>query len=223
MRTWQTIRAASYPRHAHAHAYAALVLSGEYVEAGDLGRFRVQAGDVVIHDRFEAHLNHFSGRGAVVLNLALQPNASLKCGLIRVADFDRVIRTAERSQREAAQTLFENAQSVTPPSETLSDELARTLRESPSHSITRWSASHGCTPWKTSREFHRLFGITPVAFRARARARLAWRSIQTTDEPMANIAARLGFSDQSHMVRSVRSLTGMSPRSWRPANRFKTA
>jgi AraC-like DNA-binding protein len=40
---------------------------------------------------------------------------------------------------------------------------------------------------------------------------------------MASIAAELGFSDQAHMSRSVKHLTGVQPQAWRClANGFKT-
>jgi hypothetical protein len=35
MRTWQTIRTSALARHSHDQAYAALVFSGRYEEAGD--------------------------------------------------------------------------------------------------------------------------------------------------------------------------------------------
>ena len=68
MRKWQRIDLPELSRHVHRHSYAALVLSGQYEEAGDLGRFRVQAGDVMLHDRFEGHLNRFSESGAAICN-----------------------------------------------------------------------------------------------------------------------------------------------------------
>lgn len=43
------------PRHRHAGAYAALVLSGGYSEAWDSGRRQVSFGEVVFHRAFEAH------------------------------------------------------------------------------------------------------------------------------------------------------------------------
>ena len=44
-----------------------------------------------------------------------------------------------------------------------------------------------------------------------------------TNEPLAKIAAHLGFADQSHMTRSVKQTTGMNPLAWRAAaNGFKT-
>jgi hypothetical protein len=72
MRTWQTIRTSALTRHSHDQAYAALVFSGRYEEAGDHGRLQVEAGDVILHQCFEAHLDRFSGSAVRVLNLPLR-------------------------------------------------------------------------------------------------------------------------------------------------------
>src|ERR1017187_6410827 len=94
MRMWQTIRASVLGRHVHEKAYAALVLSGGYEEAGDHGRFRVKAGDVIFHEPFEAHLDRFSETGAVVLNRRLPFERSYAPGTAKVADPDSVVRTS---------------------------------------------------------------------------------------------------------------------------------
>ena len=91
---WQSIRASALGRHVHEEAYAALVLSGGYEEAGDHGRFQVKAGDVVFHEQFEAHLDRFSETGAGVLNLRLPIGCSYTPGAARVADPDSVVRLA---------------------------------------------------------------------------------------------------------------------------------
>ncbi|MFK2877808.1 CPBP family intramembrane glutamic endopeptidase [Rhodanobacter hydrolyticus] len=75
--TWRA--RTSVPRHCHAGAYADVVLSGGFEESGSSGRFRVRAGEVLIHDRFHAHLNRFEMNGAgviVVLLFALAHMAS---------------------------------------------------------------------------------------------------------------------------------------------------
>lgn len=74
---WQTIRAPFLKRHVHAKPYAALLLSGAYEEAGDLGRFQVQVSPVIFHDRFEAHLDRIPKAGAVLLNLHLPEAAPI--------------------------------------------------------------------------------------------------------------------------------------------------
>ena len=223
MRVWQTIRASSLSRHVHGRAYAALVLSGGYEEAGDYGRFQVNAGDVIFHEQFEAHLDRFSETGAAVLNLPVHTGYSCTVGIAKVADVDAVARVAERSRRDAMELLFSLAIAGTPQPADWPDELAAALVRNPSLKLSQWGEKKGIAPWTVSRGFELVFGVSPEAFRARTRARHALRSIRNTQASLANIAVELGFADQSHMTRSVKQLTGIGPRAWRSAaNRFKT-
>jgi len=219
----QIIRTSSLARHVHAEAYAALVLAGGYEEAGDHGRFQVTAGDVVFHDRFEAHLDRFYEKGATVLNLRLARGHWPAPGIARVADPDLVARVAERSRQDAVHLLISSAAAWTPPDTDWPDQLASAMFEDPSLRLSEWSAENQLAPWTVSRGFAQVFGASPEAFRAHVRARLALMSIERTQMPLAIIAAELGFSDQSHMTRSVTQLTGASPKAWRSAaNGFKT-
>jgi AraC-like DNA-binding protein len=103
------------------------------------------------------------------------------------------------------------------------DDLAADLMENPSLKLCQWAEQMGLAPWTVSRNFRKVFGVSPEAFRARARTRQAWKRIQNTQEPLAKIAVHLGFADQPHMTRSVRQLTGSSPQMWRvAANGFNT-
>ncbi len=223
MRMWQSIRASALGRHVHEEAYAALVLSGGYEEAGDHGRFLVKAGNVVFHEQFEAHLDRFSETGAVVLNFRLPAGCSLTPGIAKVADPDSIARTAERSRRDALNLLFSSAISETPQPADWPDLLATALVQNPSLKLSQWGETIGIAPWAVSRGFALVFGVSPEAFRARTRGRHALNSIKNTDAPLASIAAELGFSDQSHMTRSVKQLTGIGPQAWRSvANGFKT-
>jgi AraC-like DNA-binding protein len=223
MRMWQKIRASALGRHVHEEAYAALVLAGGYEEAGDHGRFQVNAGAVVFHGQFEAHLDRFSETGAVVLNLRLPIGCCYTPGIARVADADVVARVAERSRREATDLLFSAAMSEMPSPADWPDELAAALMKNPSLKLSQWGEKKGIAAWTVSRGFALVFGVSPEAFRARTRARHALKFIHSTQAPLASIAAELGFADQSHMTRSIKQLTGIGPQAWRSAaNRFKT-
>jgi AraC-like DNA-binding protein len=224
MRTWQSIRDSALGRHVREEAYAALVLSGGYEEAGDRGRFQVKAGDAVFHGPFEAHLDRFFETGAVVLNLRLPVGRSYVPGIAKVADPDSVVRVAERSCRDAVDLLFSIAMSqMTQPAD-WPDELAAALMQNPSLKLSQWGEKNGIAPWTLSRGFALVFGLSPEAFRARTRAHHALKAIHDTQVPLASIAAELGFADQSHMTRNVKQLTGMGPRAWRSsANGFKTS
>ena len=223
MLTWQTIRSSGYGRHSHEQAYAAIVFSGGYEEAGDHGRFWAATGDVILHDRFEAHINRFSGSGAVVLNLPLSDRYSFLPGRASMADPDFLIRIAEKNKAQAAELLLSTLTVSQTGFADWPDELAAALMENASLSLSLWGESRGLTPWAVSRGFMQVFGVSPSTFRARTRARNAWKAIKSGKEPLAHIAVDLGFSDQPHMTRSVKQLTGIGPRAWRiAANKFKT-
>jgi AraC-like DNA-binding protein len=218
MKTWQIIRASTLRRHVHTHAYAALVLSGGYEEAGDLGRFQVEAGDVVFHERFEAHLDRFYLSGARILNLPLPTSCAFHLGPMRVNDPDQIVRIAEKSKPAAAALLVSLAEPRIQAVTDWPDELATVLLRNPSVRLGPWSRMKGIAPWTVSRAFIQIFDISPSSFRARVRARRAWKAICTTTKPLVEIATELGFSDQAHMTRSVKNLTGYGPHLWRSAN-----
>jgi AraC-like DNA-binding protein len=220
---WQTIRAPALGRHVHVKAYASLVLSSGYEEAGDHGRFTVEAGDVIFHGQFEAHLDRFPETGAAVLNLPLPVGYSCTPGVARLADPDTVARVAERNWRDAVELVCSLATTSTLQPADWPDELAAALTRNPSLKLSRWAGANGIAPWAVSRGFGLVFGVSPETFRARARAHHALKRIRDTHAPLASIAVELGFADQSHMTRSVKQLTGITPQAWRSAaNGFKT-
>jgi AraC-like DNA-binding protein len=223
MRTWQTIHASVLERHSHGGAYAALVLSGSYEEAGDRGRLRVEPGDVILHDRFEAHLDRFSRATAAVLNLPLNPGHVFVPGKGRITDPDEIVRTAERCPAEAIDLALSTVQQRPSLQEGWPDELAATLIEDPSLVLTSWAEAQRLAPWAVSRGFAELYGVSPEGFRARSRALAAWKAIWATEASLADIACQFRFADQSHMCRGIKQLTGVPPWQWRKAaNRFKT-
>lgn len=205
------------PRHRHSAGYMTLILAGGYDEAGDVGRFRVSPGDLLVHRPFEAHCNAFGRRSAEVVNLPLIDLPHL-ASLNRVADPDLVARLAERDPAAAAQTAADTATAIGGEDD-WPDSLAAELRSrSDLFRIGLWARQRGLAPATASRGFRRLFGTTPERYRAEARARLAWARIVRTAEPLAAIACDLGFADQPHMTRFVRSVTGHPPGRWRRVN-----
>jgi AraC-like DNA-binding protein len=202
------------PRHRHAAGYMTLVIAGGYDEAGDVGRFRVRPGDLLVHRPFEAHRNAFGRQSAEVINLPLVDLPHL-AALNRVADPDLVARLAERDPIAAAQAAADSAATIAGEND-WPDSLAAALRTRPDlFWIGHWAREHGLAPASVSRGFRRLFGTTPERYRAEARARLAWSRIVGTAEPLATIACDVGFADQPHMTRCVHAVTGCPPARWR--------
>jgi AraC-like DNA-binding protein len=197
-------------RHRHAQGYAALVVSGGYVEAGDAGRFRVGAGDVVLHRAFEAHRNGVARTGAVVINVPLDvpadwPNA------FRARHPDVLIWAARRDPQAVA-SLLEPGDVVLPAADDWVDLLAGALNRDPALLLGPWAQRHGLRPEALSRGFVAAFGVTPARYRLEARTRQAVAALRAAAAPIAAIALEHGFADQAHFSRSVRALTGCTPK-----------
>ena len=201
------------PRHRHREAYAAVVLAGGYVEAGDQGRMRVAAGHVLLHRAYEAHKNEFARAGAVVLNLQL-PAADLPT-LACCRDVDLLARLAARDPREASAALTDTLTPATAQLSDWPDLLARQLRSDPHLEIGRWAAQHRLAPQSVSRGFRAAYGISPQRFRLEARARRALLRLATWSGTLAGLAAEYGFADHAHLSRTLVSMTGIPPAAMR--------
>jgi len=62
-----------------------------------------------------------------------------------------------------------------------------------------------------TRNFHKLYGITPHRFIMSLRVERAKEKILKTSLPMSVIAYECGFSDQSHMIRTFKKFLGYKP------------
>lgn len=218
--TWQA--GAFVPRHRHAQAYAALVLCGAYEECGSKGRLRVAAGDVLLHDAFDAHLDRFTRQGARILNFILPDRSRYPWSLGRVADPDGIARTAERDSEAAQAQLCEELREYRSGPADWPDRLAADLAQNPNRRLDEWARDNGLAEETVSRGFRKVFAVTPASFRGEARAHRAYLHIVRTALPLATIAARAGFADQAHMTRAVKALTGHAPLALRMSNSFKT-
>lgn len=201
-------------RHRHNVPFAALVLDGSYEECGDAGRFTAVAGDVLIHRAFEAHRDSVARSGVRILNLAY-PTSLNAAPRWRVRDPDAIARMAERDLQSAMAMLTETAIPHAAANMDWPDMLAADLRNLGRFSLSAWAETHGLSPESVSRGFRAAFGIAPQCYRAEARARAAIVEVMEHDSPLAAVAADLGFSDQAHMTRAVRAMSGITPSSWR--------
>lgn len=197
------------PRHRHIEGYAALVLAGGYIEAGDRGRLRVAAGQVVIHGAYEAHQDHFARAGAVVLNLPLIGSLDALTGV--VADADAIVRAAERDILDAAALLKETIRPVNTLLTDWPDRLAAALASPREFNIEDWADEMGLAPPSISRGFRLAYGVSPKRFRLEQRTLRALRKLQTWPGTLAGLAADVGFSDQAHLTRAVLAMTGAAP------------
>jgi AraC-like DNA-binding protein len=195
-------------RHHHLRPYAALVLRGGYLEAGDRGRVEAQAGDVLFHDSFEAHANAFSSAGAEILNLPIHKAPQEAVG--HCDDPDEILRLAATSEEAAADRLIETT-SLRPwrpldwPDLLAADLGRRVVR------LEAWAAAHGIAASSVSRGFKLAYGVSPQRYGLEQRTASAARAL-SGGSTIADISYLSGFSDQPHFTRTLRKLYGMTPR-----------
>jgi len=196
-------------RHHHLGAYAALLIEGSCAEAGDLGRYHLRPGDVIIHRSFEAHQDLIGQTGARFINLALQEPGE---GIVAsVVDLDAIVRAFERDARDAAALLRTNLRPHRPIMWDWPDLLAAELGRSRHIRLDGWAERHGLSPASLSRGFRKAYGISPKRFRFELISSRAARRVQFSTDGLSHIAASCGFSDQAHMSRAFRSLFDLTP------------
>lgn len=79
----------------------------------------------------------------------------------------------------------------------------------------------GCSVSSVERLFQRTFGISPMKYVKKVRLNAACQALRETNQSIAEIARKCGFSDQSAMNRDFRAELKLTPRHYRL--RFKPA
>lgn len=68
--------------------------------------------------------------------------------------------------------------------------------------------------------FKQTTGQTPLQWQMGARIGQAQRLLRETDLTVADVAAKIGFSDQAHLTRAFRQVAGETPAAWRRMQRI---
>jgi AraC-like DNA-binding protein len=207
---------ASMARHHHNEGYATIVLAGSLTEVSFAGRMCAEAGDVLLHGRFDCHLDKGGMKGPLQILRLPWPHDTIE-GQFRVTDPDALARLAEIDPERASARLHEELRPVAARERYWVDELAEALRSGSDLPLQEWAEIRGLRPTTLSSVFHREFGVYPKRFRLESRTRLAWREIVRSTASLTEIALNLGFSDLPHLTRSIHLFTGRSPRDWRTA------
>lgn len=196
--------------HRHAGAYAALVVDGCHVEASIDGPIACEPGVLLLHPRFHAHGNRFGGRGARVANLSL-PDAFpvAAAAAYRIADLRGATRIFAHGALDGLRDLVASAQPLARAANGWRTAFLGALERSdaPTGVIAR---RLGVSEAHASRAMQRAYGMGPQALRRELRWRRAL-ALLSRDIPLAEVALRAGFADQSHLNRVARLCSGMTP------------
>ena len=91
---------------------------------------------------------------------------------------------------------------------TARDYLDSHFRDGPG--LTELARLSGLSPFHLLRSFRRQLGISPAAYRNQRRVMEARRLLRA-GEPIAEVAAEVGFVDQSHLTRHFQRVMGTTP------------
>src|SRR5262249_52309885 len=147
--------------------------------------------------------------------LHITPNAHLQHQVLirRARDRAGIDELVERALLLAGSLLrADRGFPVTPRRARWAEEAQLALREEPELSLRELAAMLGLSMYHLSRLFRAATGFTVSQYRMRVRLQLAVDRIAGGEANLARLASDVGFADQSHMTRSLRHATNMTPR-----------
>lgn len=203
---------ACLPLHRHEDARIIVVLEGEVHESDLSGKRVYRKGEVLFRPPYCAHANASSGSRSSFLRLPVSRKYWLDYvrrhgwrGMRGLLDFDsRDHRALLRANTGGDGVLSLLVDDGSPDGNW---EQAGVARYGSLHAL---AASNGLKPYQLTRRFQRRYGLTPSAWRREWRIRCAL-ALLTEGGVLADIAVECGFSDQSHLSREVKRVTGMAP------------
>lgn len=203
--------------HRHGEVQRSLLLAGGYIETSDEGRREVEGRTFSVKPAGFEHEDTFGGAGALILSVQGKDGGTSK---------DRYRLTPWASPHAVQMMMCDafagNATTAgMPGGECGADgeapvpgwlrEARRRLMEQPGMPIASLARSMGRHPVYLARQFRAAFGRPPSQIRQDDRTARAIDRIVRSSLSLADIAFAEGFSDQAHMTRAVRRVSGRTP------------
>jgi len=227
--------------HSHATDNFCLVLRGRFVHHSSSGASTHAAGDAAFWATGLPHAQVFGDDGGVCFNISMtrewmsrygiedvlprqhrslsQPAAGLCVRIYReLARPDALSRVAvEGLALQLVADLARTARPRVTPDATLIARAVEIIDADPSRptSITGLAAKLKVEPAVLARAFRANAGCTVLAFVHARRMTRAQRLLCETTESVGQIAARLGYFDQSHFTHTFRRSFGVTPGEYR--------
>ena len=237
------------PRHSHEHAYFCVNYGGTYSEQYGRRSRRCRSPMLVFHPPGESHAEEHESEVAT-LNVELDGNwlrriAEFVAPLDQPAEFagDAVVTSGLQLLQEFERDDTDSALAI----EALTWEIlaasANTRMRHVDAQAPRWlrdardlldahlgartslraiAADAGVHPVHFAATFRRFFGCSVGEYARRRRFEHARRALADLERPLSDVAAEAGFADQSHLTRTFKRLTGMTPKQYRTFLAFKT-
>jgi AraC family transcriptional regulator len=229
------------PPHAHERAFVCLALEGSYGESYLPGRgVEYRPFTAVYHPPGERHVTRMGPRGGRVVNIELDPlwlELRRALGPLPATQVDLhggpLVWLAARMHRELAEGAPVDADRL----EWLGAELVGALAGNgprgsrrdgnpawlprvlsrlhddprPAGSARALADEAGVHPIHLARVFRRQVGESVATYARRLRVQRACRMLAEPGRGLAEVALEAGFSDQSHLTRDFRRVTGTTP------------
>ncbi len=112
------------------------------------------------------------------------------------------------SERPAEAASADARRQLEPVRDYIHDHFARDI------GLERIASIAGLSPWHVARSFTRAFGVPPHAYQVQVRVGEA-RRLLAAGRAVADVASATGFTDQSHLTRHFKRLTGVTPGRYR--------
>ena len=232
------------PQHLHEMTYISIVLRGSYTECFGSMSSDVHPGQVIFHFAGESHSNRFHMTGGQVLNVELSPSflerltesRGIPINRRRVLNNDYALQLGFRLLKEFKETNATSHLAIEgltielmaeifrerlvrdkPGSSVWLDDVIETLNDGYHQRITLGdlAASVSVHPVHLARAFRKRYLCSVGDHIRKLRIEAACRDLVNTDDSISDVALRTGFSDQSHLCRSLKRYAGMSPRHFR--------
>lgn len=232
---------AQISRHMHPRAYFSILLHGSYRETYNGGVRECGPATAVLHQPGEAHSDQFLGAGGRVFRFELvndeaaswfarQINAPAELRNGRVRGLAARLYWESRSpdcfsplaaealaleiMSEATRSAFTDEKRGTPlwllqAIELLHEALPDNL------TVERIANGVGVHPVHLARVFRQRYGCSIGEYARNWRFEFASRQLATSASPIAEIAVAAGFADQSHLCRTFKAVSGLTPKEFR--------
>ncbi|MCG7535394.1 helix-turn-helix domain-containing protein [Pseudoalteromonas sp. OOF1S-7] len=222
------------PAHRHDHAQLSVLLSGGLREQTEQAAFDIATPGLCFKPRHILHSDQYGAQGALIFSFTLSPELLIQFDKMTAPRYQwqsRLNAGPRARQASYLQALYQGQ------CDTLNDLFWDTLSECgiPQHtvrerqkpdwlvrakklldeaelplSLSELATQQGVHPVYFSRAFKKYFHISASAYQQQLQLSKAMRSM-TQGVPLSDCAFHAGFSDQSHMNRTMMSRIGLSP------------
>jgi AraC family transcriptional regulator len=218
--------------HEHERTFLAVCIAGAYSESVASKSYERDASTVAFHPAGEWHSSKTGRAGARVISVVFSPLSQVESLLQacspKSVDLRPVLPVLPRLKHElrrtdtAAALVLEScvleiiAMMLRPAKRAEAGWFDAVLRQieqrfSEPWTIASLAALADVHPVHFARQFRRRTGRTVGQYIRELRVRRACDELCATGLPLAEIALRAGFADQSHLCRWIKRTTGMSP------------